>query len=140
MVVNELAKKVGVEPHVVRYYARIGLLKPVRNPHNDYQLFDNRDLERLRFIRRAQRVGLTLNDITGLLDQPGNAPCCQRLRTLVTMRMAENQRRIDELQRLQRRMEALTGYCDECGTCAGGCDPYCPDVLDRLDLAGTVDL
>ena len=140
MVVNELAKKVGVQAHVVRYYARIGLLKPVRNPHNDYQVFNNRDLERLRFIRKAQRVGLTLNDITGLLDRPGHESCCRRLQDLVGRRMEENQRRIDNLRRLQRRMEALTLALRGVDACTGDCDPFCPGVQGHLDLAGAVDL
>lgn len=140
MVVNELARKVGVQPHVVRYYARIGLLKPARNPQNDYQLFNNQDVERLRFIRKAQRVGLTLNDITELLDRPSGGPCCQRLQDLVVQRMEENQRKLLELQRLQSRMEALTGSWNLCSSCSGDCDPYCARVQDRLDLAGAVDL
>ncbi len=140
MVVNELAKKVGVQAHVVRYYARIGLLKPARNPHNDYQLFSNQDLDRLRFIRKAQRIGLSLNDITDLLDQPNDEPCCRRLQDLVSQRMDENQRRIDELRRLQLRMETLTRALKGVDGCTGNCDPFCPDVQRRLDLAGAVDL
>jgi len=139
MVVNELARKVGIRPHVVRYYARIGLLKPTRHPGNDYQLFNHRDLDRLRFIRKAQRVGLTLGDITELLDHPTADPCCRRLQALVERRMDENRRRIDELQRLQRRMETLTESGDACRMCIGDCDPYCDRVQDRLDRAGAGD-
>ncbi|HKK13210.1 MAG TPA: MerR family transcriptional regulator [Gammaproteobacteria bacterium] len=139
MVVNELARKVGIRPHVVRYYARIGLLKPTRHPGNDYQLFNHRDLDRLRFIRKAQRVGLTLNDITELLDHPTADPCCRRLQALVQRRMDQNRRRIEELQRLQHRMETLTGSWGICESCLGDCDPYCSRVQDRLDRAGACD-
>lgn len=67
MIVQELANKTGVRPHVIRYYSRIGLLNPVRNPENGYQHFGERDLERLRFIRLARKVGYTLKNIKEIL-------------------------------------------------------------------------
>jgi DNA-binding transcriptional MerR regulator len=66
MIVQELANRTGVRPHVIRYYARIGLLHPTRNPENGYHQFGDRDLERLRFIRLAQKVGYTLKNIKAM--------------------------------------------------------------------------
>lgn len=63
MIVHELAKESGVSTHAVRYYAKIGLLTPTRDPNNGYQHFTRVDGERMRFVRRAQRLGLTLAEI-----------------------------------------------------------------------------
>ena len=57
MLVNELAKKSGVEAHVVRYYTRIGLLQPQRNPGNGYQLFGRDDRWRLEKVQETLDLG-----------------------------------------------------------------------------------
>ncbi len=104
--VNALSKHSGVSAHTVRYYSRIGLLKPRRHPENGYRIFQYSDLSRLRFIRRAQNLGFTLNEIFEILDlsEEGRSPC-KRVRDILLQRIDENQKKIDELVRLQARME-----------------------------------
>lgn len=104
--VNALSKHSGVSAHTLRYYSRIGLLKPKRHPGNGYRVFEHTDLDRLRFIRRAQNIGFTLNEIFEILalSEEGNSPC-QRVRHILIQRIHENQRKIEELIRLQARME-----------------------------------
>lgn len=63
MKVHELARRADIPAHVVRYYARIGLLKPSRNPENRYRTFSAADLDRLRFIRSARALGYALDEI-----------------------------------------------------------------------------
>jgi DNA-binding transcriptional MerR regulator len=104
--VNTLSKLSGVPAHTVRYYARIGLLNPRRDPNNGYRVFEFSDLNQLRFIRRAQHLGFTLNEIFEILATPekGHSPC-PRVRDMLSRRISENQRKIEELVRLQARME-----------------------------------
>lgn len=113
MKVHELARKTGETPHVVRYYARIGLLRPARDPDNGYRRFDNEDLLRLRFIRQARSLGFTLAEIGGILAEAdhGTSPC-PRVREIIERRIDENRRHIDELLRLQQRMEAALAHWD----------------------------
>jgi len=63
MKVREVARRSGVADHVVRYYTRIGLLKPSRNLHNRYKQYKESDISRLRFIRQAKSLGYTLGEI-----------------------------------------------------------------------------
>ncbi len=108
MLVNELAKTAGVEAHVVRYYARIGLLKPRRNPDNSYQLFGHADLARLKRIQELQGLGFSLAEIRELLEtEPNETPdyCAQVLAGL-KRNVARNRRRIAKLAAQQQRMEA----------------------------------
>jgi MerR family transcriptional regulator, Zn(II)-responsive regulator of zntA len=100
------ARAGGVAPHVVRYYARVGLLKPRRDPHNGYQLFDGDDVKRLRFVRQAQSLGFTLAEIRKILRDAdrGETPC-PRVRDIVRRRIEENRREIRARERLQRRLE-----------------------------------
>ena len=77
MKVNELAKRGGVTAETVRHYAREQLLAPQRHPDNGYQLFSDTDLERLRFIQRARKLGFSVAEIRDILthaDQ-GDSPC-----------------------------------------------------------------
>lgn len=108
MLVNELAKAVGVEAHVVRYYARIGLLRPSRNPENNYQLFSHADLERLDRIQIFQDLGFSLSEIRGLLDQDMARSEHRRAQLIAGLRrnVARNRRQMAELSARQQRMEA----------------------------------
>jgi DNA-binding transcriptional MerR regulator len=78
MTVIELAKLVGVTPDVIRYYARIGLLKPKRNPANNYKQFSPADVKHVQFIRRAQRLGFALVEIAALPDGAGDYSAAYR--------------------------------------------------------------
>lgn len=112
MTVSQLSKRSGVAPHVVRYYARIGLLTPARHPDNGYQLFTRDDTARLRFVRLAQNLGYTLEEIRHILglSQAGESPC-QEVREILRQRVEENRQRLVDFIALQRRMEqALTRW------------------------------
>ena len=69
MIVSELAQQAGIPAHVVRYYARIGLLKPNRHPDNGYKLFRRDDVHRIHFIKQAKDLGFKLNEIEELLNK-----------------------------------------------------------------------
>jgi DNA-binding transcriptional MerR regulator len=106
MIVNELALKSSVPAHVIRYYSRIGLLKPSRNPENGYKLFRNDDVRILHFIRQAKDLGFTLNEISSLLEQvkSGDSPC-SNVRQLLERHIELNRAEIKRLQTMQIRME-----------------------------------
>jgi len=123
MLVNELAKRAGVEAHVVRYYTRIRLLNPARNPDNGYQLFGRDDLWRLRRIQELQALGFSLAEIRELLE---HVPDCRTVRAGLARNIARNRRRLSELMELQRRMDAAMTAWGRSGCanplCQGQCD------------------
>ncbi|NOZ09653.1 MAG: MerR family transcriptional regulator [Gammaproteobacteria bacterium] len=106
MTVADLSKHSGVTSHAVRYYSRIGLLKPGRNPENGYRIFDRTDISRLRFIRQAQSLGFTLEEVADILEESGkgNSPC-PKVREILRHRIEENRHKLEELKNLQERME-----------------------------------
>jgi DNA-binding transcriptional MerR regulator len=105
MYANELAKSAGVSASVVRYYTRIGLLTPDRNPDNGYRQYAPTDVERVRFIRKAKWLGFTLKDVETILERSdlGQSPC-QKVRAIILERIRENQQRLQHLQAIQDRM------------------------------------
>jgi DNA-binding transcriptional MerR regulator len=106
MTVLELAKKSGVAAHVIRYYARIGLLHPAYHSRNDYKIFADSDVARVRFVRQAQSLGYTLREIAQIFEESlrGKSPC-PRVREIIKRRIKENQDKLDTLVQLQTRME-----------------------------------
>ena len=105
MTVHELAERAGIAPHVVRYYTQRGLLRPRRNARNRYREYAESDIYRLRFITRAKRVGFTLNDIKLILhDADAGVTPCPQVRQIVQVRAEENEQRLSEERRLQRRI------------------------------------
>jgi DNA-binding transcriptional MerR regulator len=107
MNVNDLARRAGVPPHVVRYYTQRGLLEPQRNLRNGYREYTPADLYRLRFICRAKLVGFTLGVIGLILRDAdaGTAPC-PKVRRLVQRRANDNEEGLAAAARLQARIRA----------------------------------
>lgn len=113
MTVNQFAKRAGVAPHVIRYYARIGLLKP-RRSGSGYKLFAAADAKRLHFIHRAKALGFTLDEIAAIFHESshGKSPC-PGVREIIQRRIDENRRALGELRALQRRMESAAAQWEE---------------------------
>lgn len=106
MRVNEFSRRAQVGPEVIRYYTRIGLIKPTRNPANRYREFAEADLKRLYFIRRAKRLGYALAEIAQILHESskGKSPC-PRVRDIIRRRIKVHRKELDEMTALQIRME-----------------------------------
>lgn len=111
MTLAQLADVAGETLHAVRYYARLGLIAPTDVGANGYRHFDTAAVSRLRFIRRAQRLGFTLDEIGSFVADArrGRSPC-PRVRTLLDARLpsiavqvADAQRLLDRMQAAQRR-------------------------------------
>jgi MerR family transcriptional regulator, copper efflux regulator len=114
--IGEVAEQVGLSTKALRYYESVGLIdEPVRT-RSGYRDYSGSVLDRLRFIRSAQAVGLTLGEIRGIIGfrEQGSPPCGHVLE-LIDGRAADLDRRIaeltvlrDELRRLARRGRSLS--------------------------------
>ncbi len=106
LTVNELALESDTPAHVVRYYLRIGLIQPAAQQENGYRLFTSNDATRLRFIRMAKHLGFTLNEIKQITQHAelGESPC-DDVRKIIQHRIHENRVKIEEMMKLQERME-----------------------------------
>ena len=112
MKVSDVADLAGVTSHAVRHYVRIGLITPTQDPRNKYRQFSPRDVRRVLFIKRAQRLGFTLPDIAAIMreSQRGSSPC-PLTRRIIAERIAEREREVKEMLALRTRMkEALARW------------------------------
>ena len=104
--VTELANRCNTTPHAVRYYTRMGLLRPKRNPGNGYRIYKEAEVSWLRFVRQAKGLGYTLKEIKEIMhDVDDDASPCPRVREILARRIIENRQHLEELMMLQTRME-----------------------------------
>ena len=77
MSISQLAQRVHEPTHVIRYYCRIGLLEPAMRGANGYRQFGEQALDCIHFIRRAQGLGFTLDEIAQVFHcaRGGGSPC-----------------------------------------------------------------
>ena len=130
MTVSQLAGRAGVSPDTLRYYGKIGLLRPPRRTEAGYRLFDEAARARLAFIKGAQRLSLRHDDVKQLLEvmDKGLCPCGHTDRFLRT-RMAEVDAEIARLTALRAAMQNTLESCP--GDCS---DPACwPCGLDACE-------
>jgi DNA-binding transcriptional MerR regulator len=126
MRIGELTERSGVPSTALRYYEQAGLLPAPSRTSAGYRVYDAAVLRRLRFIRAAQAVGLSLADIREILRirDSGSAPC-QHVLGLLEQRRAEVAARIRELRQLERDLAQLAtagedldpAQCDPSGIC-----------------------
>jgi DNA-binding transcriptional MerR regulator len=102
---NEIARATGVSVHTIRYYQRIGLLAPSRDARNGYHHFSSSDGHAVQFIKRAQSVGLTLDEIRMIFERAKHRrTACPEVREMVRQRLSEVERRLHEWTELRDRM------------------------------------
>ena len=106
MKVQQLAEATRTSPDTVRYYVRIGLLKPKKNPVNGYKEFNLDDRQRLSFISRARDLGFSLADIQQIFEKAdqGDSPC-PVVREIIEERLIEVKRKLDDMTALYNRMQ-----------------------------------
>jgi DNA-binding transcriptional MerR regulator len=106
MTVSELARRAGVTADTVRHYTRSGLLAPIRDKSNGYNCYSSSDLARLLFIRKARLLGFSLADVRDIFRESshGHSPC-PRVRKIMEQHLQETRRRLQDLEKLQVRME-----------------------------------
>lgn len=130
--IGEVANQAGVSTPTIRYYERAGLMpKPARSEAG-YRLYSERAVEELTFIRRAQAIGFSLDEIRGLLQlsRGGVAPCA-RVISLAGTHLAQVDERIQELHAFRDRLaDALTQW--RTGHCDFSSERLC-DLLDDVD-------
>src|SRR5688500_10403511 len=83
--IGELAERADTSTDTIRYYERMGLLKPPERTASGYRLYGDEDVGRLQFIRRAKRLGFSLRDIRGLVETAEEGQCGPLRRQVVDL-------------------------------------------------------
>jgi len=107
--VGEVARVFGVGVQTLHFYEREGLIPPPARSASGYRLYDAREIDRIRFIRKAQALGLPLQEIKHVLALAarGTSPCGRVQASLAEM-LADVDRRLAELQSFRDELARLT--------------------------------
>jgi MerR family mercuric resistance operon transcriptional regulator len=125
MTIGRLARAAGVNVETIRYYQRRGLLDQPKKRSNGYRRYSEHVLKRVRFIKRAQTLGFTLQEIDNLLRLE-QVDCCDNTRKLATRKLAMIQTKLADLTAIRDVLAELVMRC-EAGTQHRGCP-----VIDAL--------
>ena len=106
--VGEAAAELGVGVQTLHYYEREALIPPPPRSGSGYRIFPADLMERLRFIRRAQALGLSLAEIRETLDlaEIGESPC-GRVQAALAQKLKEVDRRLSELMAFREQLHDL---------------------------------
>lgn len=108
--IGELAKRAGVGIDTVRHYERNGLLSPHTRLPSGYRRYGDLEVARLRFIRRAQALGFTLNEVKALLQVSEHGDVAHIKRS-AQEKLEDVDRRIAQLQRVRSGLAELIAQC-----------------------------
>ena len=111
LTIGRVAKACGVGVETVRYYQRRGLLAEPERPAGGVRRYGDDTAARLGFIRRAQNVGFTLDEVKTLLKL-GETPNCRGARALAARKLELVKARRRDLERVRRALTELIGRCD----------------------------
>jgi MerR family transcriptional regulator, mercuric resistance operon regulatory protein len=110
MTIGQLAAAAGVNVETVRYYHRRGLLRTPERPTGRIRRYDTDALTRLRFIRRSQSLGFTLEDVAALLSLDDGRGCATA-RAIGELKLAQVRQRIRTLTSLEKALSGLVVRC-----------------------------
>jgi DNA-binding transcriptional MerR regulator len=106
MTVGRAARRAGLTPKAVRLYESKGLLDPAPRTDAGYRLYQDEDVEVLRFVRQARALGLNLAEIGEIIDlQRHGAQPCGRVLGLVETRLKEVDQALRDLRALRRTLQ-----------------------------------
>jgi len=109
MRIGELARSVGVSVETIRYYQRIGLLELPHKPYGGIRSYGTEDLQRVRFIRRAQQLGFSLDDICELLELSSSD--CEQVQKLAAEKLNLVQEKLGQLRRIESVLAKTLEQC-----------------------------
>ena len=125
MNIGQASKASGVSTKMIRYYDEIGLVRPASRTDSNYREFDEREVNELRFIRRARSLGFSMPEITQLLSlwRDRERPS-REVKAIAEKHVNELDARIAEMQTMADTLRHLS-HC-----CAGDDRPDCPILAD----------
>jgi MerR family transcriptional regulator, mercuric resistance operon regulatory protein len=111
---SEVAAAADVNAQTLRYYERRGLLPLPRRTRSGYRAYTADAVRVVRFVKRAQQLGFTLDDIEELLHLADGGPAsCDEAKAMARARVADLQRRIADLAGMRDALTRLVDTCDQ---------------------------
>ena len=110
--IGEVASRSGVTIDTVRYYERRKLLPRAPRSNGGFRLFLPETVERVRFIKQAQELGFSLDEISALLTTGGGANECRSVRDLLQRKLTELDHRLKAMKGFRRVLAKHLAACE----------------------------
>lgn len=131
--IGQLSEQTGLSVDAIRFYEKQRLLERAPRTEGGFRLFNKQDIQRIQFIRRAQRLGFSLPEIRDLLVvQREEDQTCSHVRDLLRAKVAQIHSKAEELRLLEEQLKEQLRKCERklkapCNSQSGGCP-----VLDEV--------
>jgi len=126
--IGEIAARAGVTIDTVRYYERRRLLARAGRSNGGFRLFKPETVERILFIKQAQEMGFSLDEIRDLLANGGGRAECQRVHDLLQSKLSELDERMIRMKSFRRTLSRHLAACEE-ELKEHGSEASCPVVV-----------
>lgn len=132
MSIGELAKMSGVGIETIRYYERIGLVKPIARKTSGYRVFNRDSYKAIRFLKHAQELGFSLTEIKDLLKLRADKESrCEDVQAKAERHLKEVEEKIAKLGSIREVLSQLIRQCRSRNT-----NSSCP-ILDCFEESGS---
>lgn len=124
--IGEIARQLKISVDTLRYYEKIGLLPKVSRAESGIRQYSDKDISRLKFIKRAQQMNFTLAEIGDLLKMRENPQHARDdVRQLTVEKLKAVEIRLSELATLRKELSLLVNLC-------AASEKGCP-IIDRIE-------
>lgn len=114
LTIGTLAKAAGVNVETIRFYQRKGLLPSPEKPYGSIRRYRAADVSRIRFVKSAQRLGFSLDEVAQLLRLEDGAHCSEAA-GIAAQRLTDVRARLRDLARMEAVLSRLVGECQASG-------------------------
>jgi DNA-binding transcriptional MerR regulator len=133
LTIGKVAARSGVGARAIRFYERVGVLPAAARAGNRYRVYGADAVDVVRFIKQAQGLGLTLDEIREIVSiRQGGHPPCQHVQRLLREKVVEPDRKLNGIVRLRRRIRRSLAAWDRQ---RGGKAAVCPHI-ESTETAG----
>ena len=108
--IGALAEAAGVNVETIRFYQRKGLMPEPEKPYGSIRRYGTAELARVRFIKSAQRLGFSLEEVGELLKLEDGARCGEA-RQLAEQKLVDVRQKLGDLQRIESVLAGLVARC-----------------------------
>lgn len=112
LTIGAFARAAGVNVETIRFYQRKGLLPEPEKPYGSIRRYGAVDVRRVRFVKSAQRLGFSLDDVAKLLKLEDGTHCTEA-KEQAEHKLADVHAKLTDLQRIERELQGLIERCCE---------------------------
>jgi DNA-binding transcriptional MerR regulator len=127
--IGEVAARAGVSVDTIRYYERRKLIKRASRSIGGFRLFAPEAVERIKFIKQAQELGFSLDEVREFLTDGDGTGECLRVRDLLRAKLSEIDERMKKMQEFRRALQSNLKSCER-EIEEHGKEAHCPVIVN----------